>query len=93
MIGVPAAKVVVVVEHCFPALRVVLHDAWTDITALLGLLIPSDVIVELCVHDEGPVYGVQVAQLWVLLNADGAAGDVPQAVQADVLQAGHLEYH
>ena len=93
VIGVPAAVVVVVVEHGLSALRVVLHDAWTNVTALFGLLVPSNVIVELGVHDEGPIYGVQVAELRVLLNADGTAGDVPQVVQADVLQAGHLKDH
>ncbi|TNN64042.1 hypothetical protein EYF80_025765 [Liparis tanakae] len=43
--------------------------------------------------DERPVDGVQVAEFGVLLDADGSAGDVPQVVQADVLQAGHLEDH
>lgn len=93
VIGIPAAVVVVVVEHGLPALRVVLHDAWTNIAALLGLLVPGNEVVELCVHDEGPVNRVQVAELRVFLNADGTAGDVPQVVQADVLQAGHLEDH
>lgn len=93
MVGVPAAVGVVVVEHGLPALRVVLHDARAHVAALLGLLVPGDVVVELGVHDERPVDGVQVAQLGVLLHPDGAAGDVPQVVQADVLQAGHLEDH
>lgn len=93
VIGIPAAVVVVVVEHGLSALRAVLHDAWANIAALLGLLVPGDVIVELCVHDEGPVYGVQVAELRILLDADGSAGNVPQVVQANVLQAGHLEDH
>lgn len=91
VIGIPAAVVIVVVEHGLSALRAVLHDAWTNIAALLGLLVPSDVIVELRVHDEWPVYGVQVAELRVLFNTDGTAGDVSQVVQANVLQAGHLK--
>lgn len=93
VIGIPAAVVVVVVEHCLPALRAFLHDARTDVTALLGLLVPSDVIVELSVHNERPVYGVQVAQLRVLLNTHGASRDVSQVVKANVLQAGHLKDH
>lgn len=93
VIGIPAAIVVVVVEHGLSALRVVLHDAWTNIAALLGLLVPGYVIVELGIHDKGPVDGVQVAELRVLLNPDGAPGDVSQVVQADVLQAGHLKDH
>lgn len=93
MIRVPAAVVVVVVEHGLFAQRIVLNDAWTNVTALFGLLVPSDVIVELCIHDEGPVYGVQVAKLWILLYTDGTTGDVPQVVEANVLQAGHLKDH
>ena len=77
VIGIPAAVVIVVVEHGLSTLRIVLHDAWTNIAALLRLLVPSNVIVEFSIHDEGPVYGVQVAELRVLLNAYGAAGDVP----------------
>lgn len=93
MIGIPAAIVVVVVEHGLSALRAVLHDAWTNVTALLGLLVPCDVIVELRVHDEWPVYGVQVAELRVLFDTDGTTGDVSQVVEANVLQAGHLKDH
>lgn len=91
VVGVPAAVVVVVVEHGLSALGAALHDARTDVATLLGLLVPSNVIVELGVHDDGPVHRVQVAQLGVLFDPDGAAGDVFQAVQADVLQAGHLK--
>lgn len=91
VVGVPAAVVVVVVEHGLSALRAALHDAWTNITTLFGLLVPGDVIVELGVHDDRPVYRVQVAQLGVLFNTNGAACDVSEAVQADVLQAGHLK--
>lgn len=58
VIGIPAAVIVVVVEHGLLALGAVLHDAWTNIAALLGLLVPCDVIIELSIHDEGPVYGV-----------------------------------
>lgn len=91
VVGVPAAVVVVVVEHGLSALGAALHDAWTNVATLLGLLVPSNVIVELGVHDDGPVYRVQVAQLGVLFDTDGATGDVSEAVQADVLQARHLK--
>lgn len=91
VIGIPAAVVVVVVENGFSALRAVLHDAWTNITALLGLLVPGNVIVKLCIHYDRPVYGVQVAELRVLFNADGTTGDVSEVVQANVLQTGHLK--
>lgn len=91
VVGVPAAVAVVVVEYGLPALRAFLHDARTDVAALLRLLVPGDVIVELGIHDERPVDGVQVAQLGVLLDTHGTSRDVPQVVQADVLQAGHLE--
>lgn len=91
VVGVPASVAVVVVEYGFPALRAFLHDAGTDVTALLGLLVSGNVVVELGIHDERPVDGVQIAQLGVLLDTHGASRDVPQVVQADVLQAGHLE--
>lgn len=93
MIGVPAAVVVVVVEHGLSAQRIVLNDAWTNVTTFFGLLVSGDVIVELRVHDEGPVYGVQVAEFWILLNSDGTTGDVSQVIQANVLQTGHLKDH
>lgn len=93
MIGVPATVVIIVVEHGLAALGVVLHDTWANITALLRLLVSSNVIVEFCIHDEGPVDGVQVTELRVFLNTDGSTGDVPQVVQANVLQAGHLKNH
>lgn len=93
VVGIPAAVIVIVVEHGLFAHRIVFHDAWTNVTALFGLLVPGDVIVELCVHDERPVYGVQVAELWILLDANGPPGYVPQVVQTDVLQAGHLKDH
>lgn len=91
MVGVPAAVAVVVVEYGLPALRAFLHDAGTHVAALLGLLVSGDVVVELCIHDERPVDGVQVAKLGVLLNTHGASRDVPKVVQADVLEAGHLK--
>lgn len=93
MIGIPAAVVVVVLEYGLSALWAFLHDAWTNITALLGLLVPCYVIVELGVHDEGPINRVQVAELRVLFDANSAASDVPQVVQANVFQAGHLKNH
>lgn len=93
VIGVPAAVVVIVVEHGLSALRVVLHDAWTHVAAFFGLLVPSDEIVELSIHNDGPVDGVQVAELRVFLDADGTTRDVPQVVQTDVLQTRHLKDH
>lgn len=93
VVWIPAAVVIVVVEHGLPAQRVVLHDARTHVAALLGLLVPGDEVVELSVQDERPIDGVQVAELRVFLYTDGTAGDVPQVEQPDVLQAGHLKDH
>lgn len=55
------------------------------------MLVPSNVVVELCIHNERPVHRIQVAKLGVLFDPDGPSGDVPQVVKADVFQAGHLE--
>lgn len=93
MVGCPAARVKVAVKAGLDTLSVVLRDAWTHITTLLGLLVPRDKVVELCVHDERPVHRVQVAELRVLLDPDGPSCDVPQVVQTNVLQTGHLEDH
>lgn len=93
VVGGPAAVVVAVVHQRLLTQRLILHDAQAHVVALLGLLIPTDHVIELRGHDERPVHRVQVAELGVLLDPHGAAGDVPQVVQADVLQVGHLEDH
>ena len=93
LVGGPAAVVVLVVERRALTKRVILHDARADIATLLCLLIPIDNIVRPSIHNKGPVHRVQVAELWVLFNPHGSPGDVPQVVQADVLQAGHLVDH
>lgn len=87
----PAAVAVVVIEAGPNALWAVLHDTWTNITAFFGLLVPSDVVVKLGIHNEWPVHRVQVAQLRVLFDSDRASGDVPQVVEANIFQAGHFE--
>lgn len=58
VVGGPAAVAVVVIEAGPNALRSVLHDTWTNITAFFGLLVPSDVVVKLCIHNERPVHRV-----------------------------------
>ena len=93
MVGVPAAVVVIVVEHGLAALGAVLHDARTNIAAFLRLFVPGDVIVELGVQNKRPINRVQVAELWVFLDPNGASRDVPQVEKPDVLQTGHLEDH
>lgn len=90
MVGCPAAVVRDATEFGLDAQRIVLHEPWTNICALLGLLVSSDEV-QVCVHDERPVDRVQVTELLVLLDPYGAAGDVAQAVEADVFQVVHLE--
>lgn len=93
LVGGPTAVIIVVIERRPLTKRVILHDARANIVTLLCLLIPIDNIVELSIHDQRPVHRVQVAELGVLFNPHGSPGDVPQVVQADVLQAGHLVDH
>lgn len=93
LVGGPAAIVVVVIERRPLTERIILHDAWANIVTFLCLLIPIDNVVELSIHNKRPVHRVQVAELGVLFNPHGSPGDVPQIVQADVLQAGHLVDH
>lgn len=89
--GGPAAVAVVVIEAGPNTLRTLLHDTWTNITAFFGLLVPIDVVVKLCIHNERPVHWVQVTQLWILFDSDGPSGDVPQVVETNIFQAGHFE--
>lgn len=91
--GGPTAVVEVVIERRPAAKRVILHDAWADVVALLCLLVPIDDVVKLGVHNKRPVHGVQVAELGVLLDPQRSSSDVSQVVQADVFQAGHLVDH
>lgn len=94
MVGGPASGVVVVVERGPPTERLIFHHySRANGIALLWLLVQIDDVVELGIHDERPVHRVQVAELRVLLDAHGSPGDVPQVVQADVLQVGHLVDH
>lgn len=89
----PAAVVVVVIDWRPLTERVIPHDARADIVTLLCLLVSIQNIIYLGVHNQRPVHRVQVAELWVLFNPHGSTGDVPQVVQAYVLQAGHLIDH
>lgn len=92
MVGGPASVIVIVVEVRLDTLRVVLHDSRANISTLLGLLISSNVIVQIGTHNERPVHRIQVAELGILLDSYGTPRDVPQVVEADVLQAGQLKY-
>lgn len=91
--GSPTAVVVVVIKRRPLTKRVILHDARADIVTFLCLLISIYNVVQPSIHNKGPVHRVQVAELRVLLNPHSSPGDVPQIVQADVLQAGHLVNH
>lgn len=93
MAGGPAAVAIIIVEAAPEALWVVLHNTRANIPTFLRLLVSSNIVVELCVHDVRPVHRVKVAELRVFLNPNGTPCDVPQIVKADVLQAGHLKDH
>lgn len=73
--------------------RVLLHDDWAYVVALLCHFITTDDVIELSIHNQRPVHRVQVTELRILFNPQCSTGDVLQVVQANVLQAGHLVDH
>lgn len=74
------------------AVGLALGSAWTDVpTLLVVVFVQHNIIILHRIQDAGPVDGGQVAELIVLLDADGAPGDVHQAVEAKLLQVDHLE--
>ena len=85
VVGGPAAVSAVIVEGGLDAWGPVLHDPGANIGTLFGLLISSNKVVKICIHNEGPVNRIQVAELSVLLDPYRASCDVPQAVEANVL--------
>lgn len=87
----PAAVAVLVVDGRLLTQRLLLHRPWAQVPTLLGGLVPHDVVVGCRVQDQGPVHRGQVAQVGVLLDPDGPTGDIPQVVEPDVLEVGHLE--
>lgn len=87
----PAAVVVLVVDGRLLTQRLLLHRARAQVPTLLGRLVPHDVVVGNGVQDQGPVHRGEVAKVGVLLDPDGPTGDVPQVVEPDVLEVGHLE--
>ena len=74
--------------------RAVLLTSWTDIDTLVCVAILNDEIIHLPVaEDRRPIDGVDVAQLWVPLDADGSANDPPQVPQSQIFQIVHFEHH
>lgn len=82
--GGPASVAIIVVKAGPEALRAALYDARAHIATLFGLLISSNEVIKLCIHNERPVHRVNITQLLVLLDPNGPPRDVPQVVQADV---------
>lgn len=66
---------------------------WTHVPALPVVLVGHDVVVLHRVEDFRPVQSRQIAEVWVLLDPYGSPGDVHQAMEADLSQLEHLEYH
>lgn len=63
------------------------------VSALPVVFVGHDVVVLHRVEDLRPVQSGEVAQVWVLLDSYGSSGDVHQAMEADLSQLEHLEYH
>lgn len=66
---------------------------WTHVPAFPVILVGHDVVVLHRVEDFRPVQSGEVAEVWVLLDPHGSSGDVHQAMEADLSQLEHLEYH
>lgn len=64
-----------------------------DVAALSVIFVGHDVVVLHRVKDLGPVQGGEIAEIGVLLYPHRAPGDIHQAVEADLSQLDHLEYH
>ena len=74
------------------AVGLALRGAGTNVpTLLIVVFVQHDVIILHGIQDARPVDGGQVAEFIVLLDADGAPGDVHQVVEAKLLQVNHLE--
>lgn len=84
MVGSPATVAEIVVKAGPEALTVAVYNARAHIATLFGLLVSSNEVIELRIHNERPVHRLDVAQLLVLLDPNGPSRDVPQVVQADV---------
>lgn len=93
MLLVPAALAEVAIDGGERAGGFAQNCARADVSALPIILIGHDVVVLHRVQDHGPVEGGEVAEVRVLLHAHGSAGDVHQAVKADLLQLQHLKQH
>ena len=66
---------------------------WAHVSTLSVVLVRHDVVVLHWVEDFGPVQSWEIAEIWVLLNSHSSAGDVHQAMEADLSQLEHLEHH
>lgn len=75
------------------AVRPGVDVARADGALVLRLQALDEALLALVVDDAVPVDGVHETQGGVLVDANGAVGDVCEGVQTDFLQAGHLEYH
>lgn len=69
------------------------RSTWTHVSALPVVFVGHDVVVLHRVKDFRPVQSGEVAEVRVLLDPHGSSGDVHQAVEADLSQLEHLEYH
>lgn len=69
-----------------------LRRARTNVpTLLVVVFVQHNIIILHRIQDARPVDGGQVAQLVIFLDADGAPGNVHQAIEAEFLQVNHLE--
>lgn len=87
----PAAIVVLVVDGRLLTQRLLLQRPWAQVPAFLRGLVAHDVVIGHGIQDQGPVHRREVAEVGILLDPDGPPGNIPQVVEPDVLEVGHLE--
>ena len=75
-------------------LRAAIEPLWADVDTLVDVLVlDEEIVLELHICNPHPINRVQIAELWVLLDADGTTHNLRQAPQAKLLHVRHLKRH
>lgn len=91
MVGSPAAEAVFIIYGSLLTQRFLLHRSWAQISTFFCRFIFYNVVIGNSIQDQRPVHRGQVTEVRILLDPDGSPSDVPQVVQPNFLEVGHLE--